>query len=250
MRLALMSDIHANWHALRACVADARARGVDAWAFLGDMVGYGAQPREVLDFVMGEAARSAVVLLGNHDQAALQPPAQIVSFEDAGAQYTHGMLTHGHRQFLASLPYAARVGSCWLVHASAHQPGTWQYVQDEHSAMRSLDAACSQEGITHVFGGHVHHQTLYYRGSTGRLMPFKPTAGVSIPTPVHRRWIATIGSVGQPRDGNPRAMYAIFDDTQRQLLFCRVAYDHLAAARAVRAAGLPEFFASRLEQGR
>jgi diadenosine tetraphosphatase ApaH/serine/threonine PP2A family protein phosphatase len=80
-------------------------------------------------------------------------------------------------------------------------------------------------------------------------MAFKPTAGVAIPTPKHRQWIATVGSVGQPRDGNPRAMYALFDDVAATLTFHRVAYDHRAAARAIRKAGLPEFFAHRLETG-
>jgi diadenosine tetraphosphatase ApaH/serine/threonine PP2A family protein phosphatase len=103
--------------------------------------------------------------------------------------------------------------------------------------------------VHYVFGGHVHHQSLYYRGTGRQLMAFKPTAGVSIPTPKHRQWIATIGSVGQPRDGNPRAMYAVFDSTLAKLTFHRVAYDHRAAAQAVRQAGLPEFFAQRLETG-
>ena len=73
---------------------------------------------------------------------------------------------------------------------------------------------------------------------------------MAIPTPKHRHWIATVGSVGQPRDGNPRAMYALFDSSAAKLTFHRVAYDHMAAARCVREAGLPEFFAERLETGR
>ena len=81
-------------------------------------------------------------------------------------------------------------------------------------------------------------------------MAFAPTAGVPIPTPAHRQWIATVGSVGQPRDGQPTAMYAMFDLAQSRLTFHRVPYDHLAAAAAVRRAGLPEYFAQRLEEGR
>lgn len=81
-------------------------------------------------------------------------------------------------------------------------------------------------------------------------MSFKPTAGVAIPTPSHRRWLATIGSVGQPRDGDTRAMYALFDSTSEKLTFHRIAYDHMAAAQSIRKAGLPEFFAHRLEMGR
>jgi len=101
-----------------------------------------------------------------------------------------------------------------------------------------------------VFGGHVHAQTLYYRGAEGRLMPFQPQAGVAIPVPRHRSWLATVGSVGQPRDGNPQAMYALLDTTGQLLTFHRVHYDHVAAADAIRRAGLPEMFATRLELGR
>ena len=81
-------------------------------------------------------------------------------------------------------------------------------------------------------------------------MAFNPTPGVPVPVMRHRSWIATVGSVGQPRDGNPRAMYAVFDSAAAKLTFHRVAYDHRAAARAVREAGLPEFFAQRLETGK
>ena len=81
-------------------------------------------------------------------------------------------------------------------------------------------------------------------------MPFTPTAGVPVPLPRHRSWVATVGSVGQPRDGDPRAMYAVYDDTVGRITFHRVPYDHAAAAAAIRRAGLPEIFASRLEEGR
>ena len=104
--------------------------------------------------------------------------------------------------------------------------------------------------VRHVFGGHVHMQTLYYRGVDSGLMKFAPTPGITVPVPRHRHWLATIGSVGQPRDGNPQAMYALFDSVKLQLSFQRVSYDHQAAAAAIRKAGLPTFFADRLEVGR
>jgi diadenosine tetraphosphatase ApaH/serine/threonine PP2A family protein phosphatase len=137
-----------------------------------------------------------------------------------------------------------------LVHASADGPELWRYVYDERAATASLDAASEQPGVRYVFGGHVHEQSLYYRGSTSSLMKFTPQPGVAVPVPSHRQWLATVGSVGQPRDGNPEAMYALIDTERWQLSFHRVAYDHYAAASAIRAAGLPEFFAERLELGR
>ena len=135
-----------------------------------------------------------------------------------------------------------------LVHASLKQPERWHYVTDQRSAAASLDALASPE-LRHVFGGHVHQQTLYYRGADASLMRFVPTPSVAIPLPRHRHWLATLGSVGQPRDGNPRATYALFDTSRLQLAFQRVAYDHLGAAAAIRRAGLLAYFADRLEAG-
>jgi diadenosine tetraphosphatase ApaH/serine/threonine PP2A family protein phosphatase len=104
--------------------------------------------------------------------------------------------------------------------------------------------------VRYVFGGHVHEQSLYYRGATASLMKFTPQPGVAVPVPSHRQWLATVGSVGQPRDGKPQAMYALIDTERWQLTFHRVPYDHVAAAWAIRAAGLPTFLAERLELGR
>jgi len=250
MRLALLSDIHANEQALDACLAHARALGVDRWAILGDLVGYGAAPVPVVQRVMALAEQGALVVQGNHDAMAAHP-------EDAGktlgastAAWTHDQLDPTQRIFLASLPLTRRMDSVLLVHASADAPGQWHYVHDERAATASLDAAAAQPEVRYVFVGHVHQQTLYYRGAGRGLMRFAPTAGVPVPTPGHRHWLATVGSVGQPRDGDPRAMYAIFDADARQLTFHRVAYDHAAAAAAILRAGLPEFFATRLEDGR
>jgi diadenosine tetraphosphatase ApaH/serine/threonine PP2A family protein phosphatase len=104
--------------------------------------------------------------------------------------------------------------------------------------------------VRYVFGGHVHMQTLYYRGTGDGLMAFTPQPGIAVPVPKHRQWLGTVGSVGQPRDGNTQAMYCLFDTDRAQLTFHRVAYDTFAAASAIRRSGLPEFFADRLEEGR
>lgn len=250
MKLALLSDIHANLQALSACVGHAEQQGARQFALLGDMVGYGGDPAPVMDRIMQLAQAGAVVLKGNHDAMALDPPRKSELLGEATAAWTHSQLTDEHRQFLAALPLTARMQSCFLVHASANAPADWQYVDDERSASASLAAATADPEVRYVFGGHVHHQTLYYKGSGGGLMAFSPTAGVPIPMPAHRHWIATVGSVGQPRDGRPRAMYALFDLTHSRLTFHRVPYDHTAAAAAVRRAGLPEQFAKRLEEGR
>lgn len=250
MRLALMSDIHSNIVALDACLAHAQGQGVDRFALLGDLVGYGPSPAAVMERVMELASRGAIVLKGNHDDLALNPPSAVIKNEDQGAGWTHAQLSPAQRSFIEVLPLTARWETALLVHASAQDPQCWTYVVDPRTAQNSLDAATLDSGITHVFGGHVHLQTMYYRGAGGKLMPFSPSVGVPVPVPRHRQWLATIGSVGQPRDGNQRAMYAIFDAKACTLTFHRVPYDHMAVARATREAGLPEFFAARLEIGR
>lgn len=248
MKLALLSDLHANLHAFEACVADAKERGATQWAFLGDLVGYGAEPSAVLDRVMEFAAQGAWVLRGNHDHVAVRPPADTSRADAAGAAWTHAQLSPAQLVFLAGLPLTRREGSIFLVHASADEPQHWHYVEDPRGARASLEAA--GEGVSHLFGGHVHEQRLFYRGAAGGLMGFEPTPGVALPVPAHRQWLATVGSVGQPRDGRSEAMYALFDTVALQLRFMRVPYNHFAAAQAIRAAGLPAFQADRLALGR
>ena len=254
MKYALLSDLHANVHALDACLAHAAKQGVDRIAILGDLVGYGAYPVQVVERCQQLQAEGAIVLRGNHeeliqshslDQAHASP-----SYGGQTAEWTHQQLSPAQRFWLEVLPLTAQEGPVLFVHASADAPERWRYVEDDRVASLSLDAAAQNPEVRFVFGGHVHHQSLYYRGTGRQLMRFEPTPGVPIPTPKHRHWIATIGSVGQPRDGSPKAMYAVFDDSACRLTFHRVGYDHLAAARAVREAGLPEFFAARLESGR
>ena len=250
MKLALLSDIHANLQALEACLAHAQGQGAQQVALLGDFVGYGADPVAVMQRVMSLAAQGALVIRGNHDDMALHPPAEIKTIGDSTAQWTHEQLDAAQQDFLAALPLTLRHEAMLLVHASAEAPERWRYVYDSRAATMSLDAVRDTPELRYVFGGHVHMQTLYYQGSAGGLMKFEPTAGVAVPVPRHRHWLATVGSVGQPRDGNPRAMYALFDSARAQLTFHRVDYDHHAAAAAIRRAGLPDYFADRLEQGR
>ena len=253
MKLALLSDLHANRHALQACLAHARQAGAERFAVLGDIVGYGAHPAEVVDAVMQLAEQGAWVLRGNHDHYAVAPPATVVNEGERGARWTHEQLSEGQRKFLAGLPllHFQRDAGLLLVHASAEAPERWRYVDNPHVAAQSLDGATALDAaVRHVFGGHVHQQTLYFRSPVGKLMPFVPTAGVPVPVPPHRHWLATVGSVGQPRDGNPRAMYALFDTERHLLVFHRVAYDHAAASEAIRRTDLPAVYADRLLVGR
>ncbi len=250
MKWALLSDVHANLAAWQACVTHAQSQGVTHWAVLGDLVGYGPQPGAIVDAVMRlQQSTGAVVLRGNHEELALRGG----SGESMGAmtaQWTHEQLSQEQHAWLGQLPLTHLDDALLFVHASADQPERWHYVEDTRSAARSLDAAHALSSqVRYVMGGHVHHQTLYFRGQGQQLMAFKPTPGVAIPVPAHRHWLATIGSVGQPRDGDTRAAYATLDLARQQLCFHRVSYDHLATVRDIRRAGLPETLATRLEKG-
>jgi diadenosine tetraphosphatase ApaH/serine/threonine PP2A family protein phosphatase len=249
MKIALLSDLHANRHALEACLTDAQLRGAQQYAFLGDLVGYGAEPAAVLDIIMALAREGAWVLRGNHDDAALGANVGTHRADGAGAEWTRNQLKAVHCEFMAKLPLVLKHDFILLVHASAHEPQRWEYVKDNITASMSMNAAAAS-GASHVFCGHVHEQRLFFQGAAQRVMAFEPTPDIAVPAPRHRRWLATVGSVGQPRDGRSEAMYAIFDTASLHVTFVRVPYDFEAAARAILAAGLPEFYAKRLAQGR
>jgi predicted phosphodiesterase len=248
VKLALLADIHANLQALEACLADARSRGATQFAFLGDLVGYGADPGPVVDIVMKHVAQGAWAVKGNHDDAAVAPVAGSNRADHAGAAWTHSQLSAPQLAFLETLPLTIKHGKMLLVHACARDPQRWTYITRAPEAADSMDAGHAL-GASLVFTGHVHEQRLFYQGAVGKLMAFEPTPGVQLPVRAHREWLATVGSAGQPRDGDARAMYAIFDETQAQLAFMRVPYDHEAAAAAIRCAGLPEDNAARLAKG-
>ncbi len=250
MKLALLSDIHANIQAFEACLADARDHGAQQFALLGDLVGYGADPVAVVQRAQQLAEHGALLVKGNHDELAVSPPALVETVGDMTAGWTHAQLSDSQRQFLNRLPLTLQHDAILLVHSSLDDPALWRYIYDERAASASLDAIATLPQVRYVFCGHVHLQALYYSGVGAELMKFLPTPGVAIPVPRHRRWLATIGSVGQPRDRNSRAMYALFDSDTLQLSFQRVVYDHHGAAVAIRQAALPALFADRLELGR
>jgi diadenosine tetraphosphatase ApaH/serine/threonine PP2A family protein phosphatase len=248
VKLALFADVHANLEALQACLEHAREGGAEAHAFLGDLVGYGADPEAVLEIVEAHARAGAVVVRGNHDEAVVdetQAEGMNLAADEAIA-WTRRRLPARQRDFLASLPLTARRDSVLFVHGSAVAPEKYVYVTDPLRAGISLQAA---GGASYVFCGHVHEPVLYYMGAAARPMPFRPVPGVAIPVPRRRQWLAVVGSAGQPRDGNTAACYAMADLERGTLAFHRVPYDWSRTAGKIRAAGLPERLAVRLEKG-
>jgi len=245
MRIALLSDIHSNLEALQACLAHARRSGVERHAFLGDLVGYGADPAAVIEVVAGHASRGDIVVKGNHDEAILGTSAYLNDSAAEAIDWSRRALGAAHVEFLSALPYSATEGPAFFVHASAASPDRWDYVDCAAAALKSVEASKAP----YTFSGHVHDQILYHQGAQRRMIAFRPRPGVAIPASSHRRWLALVGSVGQPRDRNPAAAYAIADLGAGRITFHRVPYDNMAAARKVREAGLPVALAYRLERG-
>lgn len=243
--LALLSDVHANAEALDACLRHARERGATRFAFLGDLVGYGADPQRVVDRVADLVAEGAVAVKGNHDAAVdaeagyMNQPAREV------LEWTRRTLSAQARAFLARLPLYVRDGDMSFVHASAASPERWDYVDSAGAAWRSLQAAST----VYTFSGHIHSQEAYFSTPQGKAVAFHPLPGTEVPLPANRCWLALVGSVGQPRDRNPAAAYAVFDVERSRITFHRVPYDHRAAAQRIRAAGLPASLAYRIEKG-
>jgi diadenosine tetraphosphatase ApaH/serine/threonine PP2A family protein phosphatase len=244
--IAILTDIHGNREALEACLAHAERQPIDRYVFLGDLVGYGADPGFVVDTVQDFAARGAIALLGNHDSGAIGNPERMNDEATAAIEWTRRQLTAGQRDFLKSLPLTAADGDRLYVHASAASPAAWDYVLDERAAARCLTA--SEAAIT--FCGHTHLPALFHMTASARIAAFDPDADVAIPLTPQRRWVAVIGAVGQPRDRNPAACFALYDDGPRTLTYVRVPYDVDTAARKIREAGLPPFLAARLAWGR
>lgn len=245
MVTALLSDIHGNLEALQACLRHARGNGATRFAFLGDLVGYGADPGAVLALVRPLVQGGGIAVKGNHDAAVAQPSGYLNDAAAESIEWTQRMLSAEDKAFLDSQPLCVREGPVCFVHASATKPERWDYIDSPDAAKRCMDAA----ETAYTFCGHVHRQALYFRLPTGKAGQFRPQAGSAIPVQPHRRWLAVVGSVGQPRDGNTAAAYALFDQGPALLTFCRVPYDNASAARKIRAAGLPASLAYRVEAG-
>jgi diadenosine tetraphosphatase ApaH/serine/threonine PP2A family protein phosphatase len=246
VRLALFADIHANRQAFAACLDAARANGAERFICLGDYVGYGADPEWTVDTVMGLVEQGALAVRGNHDTAVGSSAESMNAEAQAAIEWTRGRLSAPERKFLSELPLTRQEDDRLYVHSDASQPAKWRYVRSTADAGRSLIATDAH--IT--FCGHIHRPALYSMSVTGKMTSFVPISGVKVQLLSGRRWLAVLGSVGQPRDGEAAACFAMFDTVCRELTYCRVPYDVDAAAARIRENGLPPSLADRLFVGR
>ncbi|NDY91714.1 metallophosphoesterase family protein [Ideonella livida] len=246
MKLALITDLHANREAVQAVLDHARQQGVQRYAFLGDYVGYGADPGWVIDTVRQYVQDGAIAVGGNHDAGVVQGASPQMRPEARQViEWTRAQLNDEQARFLTQVPLSRTENDMLFVHANAFAPAEWEYIQGRIEAVRSLHATTCH----YTFCGHMHEPKLFHLSGTGKAGDFVPTPGVAIPIPPHRQWLVVPGSAGQPRDGNPAACYAIFNIAEQTLTFQRVPYDHELAADKIRRAGLPERLAARLAHG-
>lgn len=244
MKTAVIGDIHGNLEALEAVLADAKARGAETFACLGDIVGYGADPNECCERVR---ALGGVVVRGNHDHAASHriPLAWFNELAAAAIRWTRGRLTPENREWLRSLPFeSALPDGAQLVHGSLDEPRKWRYLYPG----RDIEGHFRRQSQPLCFVGHTHVPFVFIRAN-GRI--FEAAFAPFRLSPADAAQIAlNPGAVGQPRDEDPRAAYALYDPATGVLEPCRVAYDVAAAARKIEAAGLPPLLARRLFLGR
>ena len=241
MRVAVLSDIHSNLHALEAVLAEADAEGVDAIWCLGDVVGYGPRPNEVTAIV---AERADLCLAGNHDLGVLGTIDLAFFAGDAGraARWTREVLDDDARAFLGALVPSARAPGTELHHASPRDP-IWEYVLGPEVALASIEAA--NEPL--VLVGH-SHVALAIALRDGKL-----TGGVAEGGAEHDlvggSQLLNPGSVGQPRDGDARAAWLLIDTNARKARFRRTEYPIGRTQDEMRERGLPEQLAARLSHG-
>jgi diadenosine tetraphosphatase ApaH/serine/threonine PP2A family protein phosphatase len=247
MRYLVLTDIHANLEGLEACLADATPRGYDRLLVLGDIVGYGPDPNAVIDRIRG--LNPTGIVRGNHDKVALGL-SQAEGFHAAAraaATWMLESLTPDHREWLVQLPKGPTIidGGVEICHGAPFDEDA--YIFDELDARQALDAATAAVS----FYGHTHFAVAFrLKGNVLDVVGPAPEGDTILLLDPSAKYLVNPGSAGQPRDGDPRAGYAIYDTTSQRIDLLRVAYDIEKTQEKMWKAGLPEPLARRLSSGR
>jgi len=250
VKIAVISDIHANLEALTAVVSDARENGADKMVCLGDVIGYGANPNECLEIVKAECE---FCLVGNHE-AAISDTSVYAAFNDLAKisiDRTCDVLTQKARKYLASFEML-RVfdGDFTAVHATPFEPHLWRYISDMDDAIRNFDFFDTK----FCFIGHTHIPSAVMFGGTAKdcrhfsVLPVE-TINYGSDFGENTKFIVNVGSVGQPRDKNPKASYVLIDTDAKTLRFMRISYDIERYQQKMRDAGMPDFLTKRVADG-
>ena len=241
MKYAIIADIHANLEALNTVLEDIKTQNCTHIACLGDVVGYNANPKECLDIVR---AMNVPVVKGNHDEYC-STENDLEGFNPHAAEainWTRDQLTVEDRQWLRDLKYMRLVTSFTLVHATLDQPQRWGYVFDRLAAAASF----TYQNTAICFFGHTHVPLAFVRDAGqvkgGTYSKFKIEAG--------KKYFINVGSVGQSRDGVPKATYVVYDMQEQSIELRRLDYDMATTQKKILDAGLPARLAERLALGR
>jgi diadenosine tetraphosphatase ApaH/serine/threonine PP2A family protein phosphatase len=241
MKWAILSDIHGNLEAFRAVIQDLREQGAGKIAFLGDVVGYGADPNECLA-LLRELSETAVA--GNHDHGSVGLT-NIDGFNPAARAailWTRERLLRENVAYLRRLPLMQQKEGITLVHATPNEPAEWNYLFTFPEAQKGFHALSGDL----AFFGHSHRPLILAQEANGEVRVLNHEKA-SLKEGI--RYMINVGSVGQPRDGNPRAAYGLYDAAAKKYVLRRVPYDIQAAHEKIIQAGLPPFLAQRLLKG-
>ncbi|MFA4983842.1 MAG: metallophosphoesterase family protein [Candidatus Omnitrophota bacterium] len=242
MRYAILGDIHANLEALAAVTDDVCGQRPDSCFCIGDVVGYASSPAECIDRIK---ALAEVTIAGNHDWAVAGKLASRYFNPHAreAISWTAGNLESAGLEFLSSLELVYRNSDFTLVHGTLDMPEEFNYMRDVLSSRGSF--SCLKNNI--CFLGHSHVPAVFIQGPNNEISQFK--AG-RLTIERGKRYIINVGSVGQPRDGDPRSCYCLYDSVKREVMFRRTDYNAKRARDRIVEAGLPRSLGDRLLMGR
>ncbi len=242
MRIGILSDVHSNLESLQAVLDACEKEQIDEYVCLGDTVGYGANPNECVTLIRDLTGH---LVAGNHDQG-VTGDTSISYFNDAAKKavaWSKRIMSKEHLRFLSSLPLTLEYHGMLFVHSTPSFPEEWKYIVSIDNAMHEFaffEQRC-------CFVGHSHQPGVFSINDDHEMGSSIDESLQCIET---KRYIINAGSVGQPRDGDPRASYVIFDTETKRLTFRRIAYDIATCQEKILRAGLPPFLAQRLEMGR
>ena len=241
MKYAILSDIHANLEGLEVVLADAKAQECTHYVCLGDIVGYGPNPKECLKVIRD---MDCPVVMGNHDEYCASE-LDLTGFNPMAAEairWTRQQLNDEEKEWLRTLKYIRVIESFTIVHATLDLPEKWAYVFDKLAAAASFN----YQRTAVCFNGHTHVPIAFVRGEKG----IQGGLYSKVKIEVGRKYFINVGSIGQPRDRNAKAAYVIFDLINNMIELRRLDYDLAKTQKKIRSAGLPESLAERLAHGR
>ncbi len=243
MKYAIISDIHSNWEAFQTVIEAIKEEKVDKYLFVGDIVGYAANPCEcITEF----KKLKCVAIAGNHDWGAVELSSMenFNSYAKEAIQWTMTQLSEKDKEFLRKLPLVQTTDDITLVHSTLLDPEKWEYIRSTFQAHKSIDI----QKTSVLFAGHSHVPITFFEPSQIK-GPIKIAKEKTIQIQEDYKYFINVGSVGQPRDGDPRACYAIYDKKKQTVEIKRIEYDVKKAQEKILEAGLPPKLAERLECG-